>query len=111
MVVERSRDWLNQAYRDIRQTEVSLKDGLYEWSCFAAQHAAEKAVKALIQRLGGDIEKVRCLTVSNAEKLESSMPNWKKISLSLFSYGIHCVEVHRDLGQEHIQICLSVRYL
>jgi len=53
-MVERSRDWLNQAHRDMRQAEVSLKEELYEWACFAAQQAAEKAVKALIQRLGGE---------------------------------------------------------
>jgi HEPN domain-containing protein len=53
-VVERSKDWLNQAARDIRQAEASLRDELYEWSCFAAQQAAEKAVKALIQSLGGE---------------------------------------------------------
>jgi len=51
-LVERSKDWLNQTDRDIRQAEASLRDELYEWSCFAAQQAAEKAVKALIQRLG-----------------------------------------------------------
>jgi len=53
-MVERSRDWLNQAYRDMRQAEASLKEELYEWACFAAQQAADKAVKALIQRLGGE---------------------------------------------------------
>jgi len=53
-VVERSKDWLDQAERDIRQAEASLRDGLYEWSCFAAQQAAEKAVKALIQSRGGE---------------------------------------------------------
>jgi len=53
-VVERSRDWLSQAERDIRQAEASLRDEFYEWACFAAQQAAEKAVKALIQSLGGE---------------------------------------------------------
>lgn len=53
-MVERSIDWLNQADRDMKQAEASLRDELYEWSCFAAQQAAEKAVKALIQSLGGE---------------------------------------------------------
>jgi len=53
-LVERSRDWLNQAERDLRQAESSLQSQLYEWACFAAQQAAEKAVKALIQGLGGE---------------------------------------------------------
>jgi len=53
-LVERSKDWLNQAERDLRQADASLRDELYEWACFAAQQAAEKAVKALIQKLGGE---------------------------------------------------------
>ena len=53
-VVERSKDWLDQAERDIRQAEASLRDGFHEWACFAAQQAAEKAVKALVQSLGGE---------------------------------------------------------
>jgi len=53
-MVERSMDWLNQAGRDIKQAEASLRDGFYEWACFAAQQAAEKAVKALIQSRGGE---------------------------------------------------------
>ncbi len=53
-MVERSKDWLDQAERDLKQAEASLRDGFYEWACFAAQQSAEKAVKALIQGLGGE---------------------------------------------------------
>jgi HEPN domain-containing protein len=53
-VVERSKDWLDQANRDIAQAKASLRDGFYEWACFAAQQAAEKAVKGLIQSKGGE---------------------------------------------------------
>ncbi|MEM4245662.1 MAG: HEPN domain-containing protein [Candidatus Bathyarchaeia archaeon] len=53
-MVERSVDWLNQAYRDIKQAEASFRDGFYEWACFASQQAAEKAVKGLIQGFGGE---------------------------------------------------------
>jgi HEPN domain-containing protein len=53
-VVERSKDWIDQAQRDIAQAKASLRDGFYEWACFAAQQAAEKAVKGLIQSLGGE---------------------------------------------------------
>jgi len=51
-VVERSADWLRQAERDLRQAHLSVGEGLHEWACFAAQQAAEKAVKALAQALG-----------------------------------------------------------
>lgn len=46
-MVDRSLDWLNQALRDLEQAKASRNDGRHEWACFAAQQAAEKAVKAL----------------------------------------------------------------
>ena len=48
----RSADWLNQALRDIEQAEDSRQAGRHEWACFAAQQAAEKAVKALLLFFG-----------------------------------------------------------
>lgn len=48
----RSRDWLRQAQRDLEQAEDSRTAGRHEWACFAAQQAAEKAVKALHLHLG-----------------------------------------------------------
>ena len=46
-MADRSEDWFNQAARDLEQAQVSQKSGHHEWACFAAQQAAEKAVKAL----------------------------------------------------------------
>jgi HEPN domain-containing protein len=40
-------DWFAQAERDLAQAEESARSGRHEWACFAAQQAAEKAVKAL----------------------------------------------------------------
>jgi HEPN domain-containing protein len=48
----RARDWLKQAVRDLEQAQDSQKAGRHEWACFAAQQAAEKAVKALHLHLG-----------------------------------------------------------
>ena len=39
----RALDWLRQADRDFEQA----MDSRHEWACFAAQQAAEKAIKAL----------------------------------------------------------------
>jgi len=50
----RYADWLRQAEADLRHARHALEDGDYEWSCFAAQQAAEKAIKALFQKLGMD---------------------------------------------------------
>lgn len=51
-MANRSRDWLNQAVRDLEQAEDSRRAGRHEWACFAAHQAAEKAVKAVHLHLG-----------------------------------------------------------
>lgn len=51
-MANRSRDWFAQSRRDLEQAQSSQRDGRHEWACFAAQQAAEKAVKALHLHLG-----------------------------------------------------------
>lgn len=51
-MVNRARDWLLQAERDLAQARDSRIQGRHEWACFAAHQAAEKAVKALHLHLG-----------------------------------------------------------
>jgi len=41
-----------QALRDFKAARDSAVDGNYEWSCFQAQQAAEKALKALLYAYG-----------------------------------------------------------
>lgn len=43
----RAKDWFAQAERDLEQARDSRAAGRHEWACFAAQQAAEKALKAL----------------------------------------------------------------
>ncbi len=50
----RVEDWLRQADKDLKHARNSLNDSDFEWACFAAQQAAEKALKALYQHLGGE---------------------------------------------------------
>lgn len=52
---ERSRDWLTQAIRDLKKAYLDLEHGFYEWACFTAQQAAEKAVKALYYATNRDV--------------------------------------------------------
>ncbi len=51
-MANRSQDWLKQAEHDLKHAQLSLREGDYEWACFASQQAAEKAVKALHLHLG-----------------------------------------------------------
>jgi HEPN domain-containing protein len=46
-MANRFHDWFAQAERDLEQAQASQRDGRHEWACFAAQQAAEMAVKAL----------------------------------------------------------------
>jgi HEPN domain-containing protein len=48
--MERSADWIDQARGDLQHAQNDLQDGFYEWACFSAQQAAEKAVKAVLKR-------------------------------------------------------------
>ncbi|MGD8245466.1 MAG: HEPN domain-containing protein [Anaerolineae bacterium] len=50
--MNRYRDWLEQAERDLSRAGIDLKYEYWEWACFTAQQAAEKAVKALLMSHG-----------------------------------------------------------
>lgn len=51
-MANRTRDWFAQAERNLEQARASQREGRHEWACFAAQQAAEMAVKALHLSLG-----------------------------------------------------------
>ena len=53
VAVNRARDWLSQAERDLQAAEDSAAAGHHEWAAFQSQQCAEKAVKALVQSLHG----------------------------------------------------------
>lgn len=53
-VASRHQDWLRQGRRDLDHARRSAADGDYEWTCFAAQQGAEKALKAVFQRIGSE---------------------------------------------------------
>ena len=52
--MNRWKDWWDQGERDARHARHALEDADHEWSAFAAQQAAEKALKALIMSQGGE---------------------------------------------------------
>lgn len=46
-------NWLAEARADLKHCKVSIDAGDYSWACFAAQQAAEKALKSFILHLLG----------------------------------------------------------
>lgn len=52
--MERSADWLDQARWDLDHARHALSGEFFDWACFSAQQAAEKGVKAALQRLGAE---------------------------------------------------------
>lgn len=50
-MAERSADWLRQADADLRAARHAAAGGHFEWAAFGSQQAAEKALKALHQKL------------------------------------------------------------
>lgn len=50
--MNRASDWLQQAESDLEMARIAAQAQRHDWACFAAQQAAEKAVKALHLHLG-----------------------------------------------------------
>ena len=117
--IERPKDWLAQAWRDLEQARSSQSDGKCEWACFAAQQSAEKAVKALHLAFGlpsgeewkrhhvaGLLDKVPFLTlkglVENATRLDrlyvrTRYPSdGQKGAPFIYYQTTHCKEAIRD---------------
>jgi Uncharacterized conserved protein related to C-terminal domain of eukaryotic chaperone, SACSIN len=45
---------MDQAVGDLEHARSDRERGFYEWACFSAQQAAEKAVKAVFQKTGAE---------------------------------------------------------
>ena len=51
----RARDWFTQAQFDLGHATSSVENRDFEWTCFAAHQAAEKAVTAVFQNLAAQV--------------------------------------------------------
>jgi HEPN domain-containing protein len=45
---------MDQAEGDLKHAQSDIEQGFYEWACFSSQQAAEKAVKAVFQKMGAE---------------------------------------------------------
>jgi HEPN domain-containing protein len=52
-MAKRVDDWMRQADKDFQHAESSIGQSDFEWACFAAQQAAEKALMAFFLSLHG----------------------------------------------------------
>ena len=48
--MERSKDWIRQAEKDLKHAIYSCEKKDYEWACFSSQQAAEKALKGIYNK-------------------------------------------------------------
>jgi len=53
-MADRSADWMAQAVRDLEKAEGDMEREYFEWACFTAHQAAEKAMKSLYLALAGE---------------------------------------------------------
>ena len=72
--MNRYQDWLDQAERDLGRAGIDIQTEYWEWACFTAQQAAEKAVKALLMNRG-DIAWGHALTPMLRHLQDVSIPN------------------------------------
>ena len=54
LMPERSKDWFEQAKRDFNAAQKEEEAHFFEWACFIYQQAAEKALKAVYQKLAAE---------------------------------------------------------
>jgi HEPN domain-containing protein len=52
--MERSKDWIDEAEGDLEHAKSDATRGYYNWACFSAQQSAEKAAKAVFQKIGAE---------------------------------------------------------
>lgn len=52
MDIEEYERWIKSAEKTLQSAKEDLERGDYNWACFKAQQAAEKALKAFLYGLG-----------------------------------------------------------
>lgn len=77
--MRRHEDWLKQSHSDLDAAEDSAGSSHFEWACFQAQQAAEKALKALIISKGGESR------VHSINFLLSNLPENIKVSEQIYN--------------------------
>ncbi|MFH1928658.1 MAG: HEPN domain-containing protein [Chloroflexota bacterium] len=86
--MERSADWMDQAQGDLEHARSDTERGFFDWACFSAQQAAEKAVKAVFQKRGAE-----AWGHSVADLLEELVP-WRPVPEELSDAALELDKVY-----------------
>lgn len=115
----RFKVWLRQASYDLQAAMNSCKHGFYEWACFQAEQAAEKALKAIIVFHGKSAPKLHKLGVlvgivkSIEPKLKNTNIQTEELQSFTFSSRYPFLipgsfeTPHDYIQYEDAQICIS----
>jgi|YNPNPStandDraft_1061719.scaffolds.fasta_scaffold00739_5 HEPN domain-containing protein len=72
--------WLEEAEEDLRAAAGVMEAGFYNWTCFIAQQAAEKAVKSLYVNRGEDVMRVHSVTALIRGDPRRELAGWPALS-------------------------------
>jgi len=85
-----ARTWFDEAEADLHAAEVSLAGAAYNWACFQAQQAGEKALKALLYARGRTSIITHSLRrlLTEAERIEPELGKLKRAAKLLDDHYI-----------------------
>ncbi|MEM3806101.1 MAG: HEPN domain-containing protein [Desulfurococcus sp.] len=78
-------NWLAEAQADLRYAEMSISTGRYNWACFIAQQAAEKALKALMLHVLGEYPRGHDLVKLYRRVKDSTAVSLSEVALAKLS--------------------------
>ena len=116
-VVKKTREWVKKAESDLKAATILYEKGIYDYSLFHSQQAAEKYLKAFLTYHNKPFGKTHNipLLVRSCKEIDQSFGELNKIDLSiLFPLGITVryptgQEVTREEAKEAIETAELVR--
>ena len=83
-------EWYTKACSDLKSAQILFKESVYDTSCFHAQQAVEKILKAFLIKSNVEIEKTHDLVklIEDCSRLESSLENLRNSVSKINSYAI-----------------------
>jgi HEPN domain-containing protein len=83
-------EWYTKACSDLKSAQILLREGIYDTSCFHAQQAVEKILKAFLIKRDFEIEKTHDLVklIEDCSRLDSSFENLRNSVSKINSYAI-----------------------